>query len=309
MTELIEVGQSELADFRQCPLKHRIRWTKGWYQPVAGGSSALGTLWHAVQATHYRFKMAKEKVGGTYTVDEAREVMLGAIEDLEESEEADTEQADLLEWMANGFLERWGTDGDWEILAVEERMRVPLVDPDRPRAKPRFLFRFNADLIVRIRSLDLVAIVDNKTVASQGQMNKADLDLDDQPGLYIVGATLDGRFGPVHYAMLNQVRRDKLKRPMTLQERFYRPTTLRPKAELAEITRDALADMERMHGEANLRRSSSAPNPKQCAWKCDFKEAHITLRQSGGDWDEAENMLRSAGYSQDRENDPALANR
>lgn len=313
MTDLIEVGQSELKDFRQCPLKHRFRWTNGWYQPIASDSSATGTLWHTVQAAHYRDKMRIEGQGKPtdYTAEKARRAMSGAIDLLVESEQADEEQAELLRWMAGGYVERWGTDRDWEVVGVEERLRVPLVDPDRPRAKPRFVLRFTADLRVRIRSLNgALAIVDNKTVSgAQNAHTGIDVDLDDQLGLYTGAMARRDPKDPPLFAMLNQVRRDRLKRPMTMDERFFRPRSTRTRREVDEIIRDALADMERMHGAANQRRSTSAPNPRQCGWSCDFKEAHIALRRSGGDWSEAERIMVAANYSQDPDNDPALTHR
>lgn len=315
--DIILVGQSELADFRQCPLKHKFRWIDGWHLPVthveANVKSTIGTQWHHVQACHYRAKQEVEAAGDVYTVEMARNVMTLATQEIIDLYGMDNESGDereaLLMWMASGYLERYGVDPDWEILAIEERLVVPIVDPDARRAVPEFALRFTADLVVRLRSLGRRVIIDNKTVESQGVWGTFDIDLDDQLGIYTRGlARLDPDDPPI-YAMLNQVRRDKLKRPMTLTERFMRPKSTRTTRELDEIERDALSDLRRMHGAENLRRPSSAPNPKQCAWKCDFKEPHIVLRRSGGDWDEARRVIEARGMSNDPGTDPALANR
>jgi hypothetical protein len=314
---VIEVGQSELADFRQCPLKHKFRWRDGWHLPVthveANTKSTIGTQWHHVQAAHYRAKQVTESAGEVYTVERASEIMKAAIEEIIDLYEMDNESGEerraLLTWMAEGYLERYGVDPDWEIVAVEKRLSVPIADPDDRKSAPEFALRFTADLIVRLRSLGRLVIVDNKTVESQGAQGTFDVDLDDQLGIYTRGySRMDPKDPPI-YAMLNQVRRDKLKRPMLLTERFMRPKSTRTQRELDEIERDALSDLRRMHGKENLARPSSAPNPKQCAWKCDFKEAHIALRRSGGDWDEARRVITARGMSNDHSTDPALANR
>lgn len=311
---MIEVGQSELADFRQCPLKHKFRWFEGWYLPAShfesNTKSEIGTQWHHVQAAHYRAKQEREADGMDYPVEMARAIMHGAADEIVGMYNSDVERYELLVWMADGYLERYGTDPDWEIEAIEKRLRVPIVDPDEPKAEPEFALRFTADLVVKLRSLGgRRVIVDNKTVESQGVWGTFDVDLDDQLGIYTRGYARIDPANPPIYAMLNQVRRDKLKRPMTLNERFMRPKSTRTRRELDEIERDALSDLRRMHGKENLRRPSSAPNPKQCAWKCDFKEAHIVLRRSGGDWDEAVRVIRARGMSNDPEGDPALQNR
>lgn len=314
---MIEVGQSELATFRQCPLLHKFRYREGWYLPLTHGEasqkSEIGTMWHAVLAAHYRVKQMTEAAGERYTVERASEVMAMAAAEIVDMYEMDGEAAEereaLLLWMRDGYLERWGTDEDWEIVSTEQRLVVPVADPDAPGAEPEFGIRTNTDLVVRVRSLGRLAIVDHKTVESQGVWGTFDVDLDDQLGLYTRGYARLAPADPPIYAMLNQSRRDKLKRPMTLTERFARPHSTRTRRELDEIERDALADFRRMHGAENLRRPSSSPNPKQCAWKCDFKEAHIALRRSGGDWDEAERIIRARGMSNDPADDPALANR
>lgn len=312
------VGRSELDDFRQCPLKHRFRYVDGWYLPAthaeANQKSVIGTMWHHVQAQHYRRKQEVEAADEEYTTEQAAAIMGAAITEIvdlyEMTGEAAEEREALLTWMAAGYLQRWGVDPDWEIEAVELRLTIPIADPDQPGRPPEFAMRINPDLLVRSRSLEgRRVLVDGKTVESQGVWNTFDIDLDDQLGLYTRGLARLNPDDPPLYAMLNQARRDRLKRPMTLTERFMRPRSTRTRRELDEIERDALSDMRRMVGEENVRRPSSAPNPKQCAWKCDFKEAHIALRRSGGDWDEAERVIRARGMSNDPAGDPALANR
>lgn len=315
---MIEVGQSELASFRQCPLLHKFRWRQGWHYPDSSRNpkSEIGTQWHIVQAAHYRRKMQVEAAGEVYTLQMARDTMalailgLGAIYSWDLASPADEERQALLGWMAEGYLERWGTDEDWEIVAVEKRLSVPIADPDDPEAPPEFSLRFTADLVVRVRSLRRrLAIIDNKTIEGPGHWGAVDVNLHDQLGLYVRGyARLDPDDPPI-LAMLNQVRRDKLKRPMTLAERFSRPKSARTIPELDEIERDAISDLRRMHGEENLRRPTSHPDPKTCAWKCDFREAHIRLRQTGGDWNRALEIIHAQGMSDDPSTDPALTHR
>lgn len=310
---MIEVGQSELKDLRQCPLKHRFRWVLGWHIPEghveSNQKSQIGTQWHAIAAAHYRAKRETEASDERYTVEQARVVMGRAVNDICEVYGSDEERRALLTWMADGYLERWGTDPDWEILAVERRLSVPIVDPDNPRAKPEFAIRFTADLVVRLRSIGRKVIVDNKTVEGQGWWAKMEIDIDDQLGLYTRGLARLEPDDPPILAMLNQVRRDRLKRPMLLTERFARPRSNRTRRELDEIERDALADLRRMHSAENRRRPSSSPNPRQCGWSCEFKESHVALRRSGGDWSHAIEILHARGFSNDPGTDPALTDR
>lgn len=306
------IGQSELADFRQCPLKHQFRWRMGWYQPDTGPSdprnkSAIGTQFHAILAKHYgllrELQRAGREIDGDFI---GREVgkFIGA---LGEMLGLDEERMSLLQWMYEGYIERWGFDRDWEIVAIEQTLITPIFDPDTGE-RTRFQLRWTADLVVRVISLDRrIAIIDNKTVEGAGTWGQADVDLHDQIGLYLRGWSHKYSADPALFGMLNQVRRDRLKRPMTLTERFSRPRGTRTRLELDEIERDFLGDARRMYGEENLRRPTSHPDPKQCGWKCDFKEPHIVLRRSGGDMAQALRVIQARGMSNDPAGDPALA--
>lgn len=306
----IVVGQSEVQDFRQCPLKHKLRWRDGWYLPTghaeADRKSAIGTQWHSILACHYKLIQECQQDGREVDPERIGKMVGKHIGALATALDLDDERVALLTWMYEGYIKRWGLDPDWEIVNIEQTLVTPIFDPETGE-RTRFMLRWTADLVVRVRSLDgRIAIIDNKTVESQGAWGRGDVDLDDQLGLYQRGWSRRYVADPAIYSLLNQVRRDRLKRPMTLTERFMRPHSSRTPAELDEIEADLVADLERMHSESNLRRPSSHPNPKQCAWKCDFKEAHIALRRSGGDWDEAERIIRARGMSNDPAGDPAL---
>lgn len=304
------VGQSEVQDFRQCPLKHKFRWRDGWYLPAghaeANQKSAIGTQWHSILARHYglikELQQANRPIDGDYIGREVGKFVVA----LADSLDLDDERVALLLWMYEGYVQRWGFDRDWEIVNIEQTLVAPIFDPYTGE-RTRFMLRFTADLVVRVISLGRrIVIVDNKSTEAQGVWSRGDVDLDDQLGLYTRGWSRLYVADPALYSMLNQARRDKLKRPMTLTERFARLPSTRTDAELNEIEADLVADLERMHGAANLERPSSAPNPKQCGWKCDFKEAHIALRRSGGDYDEALRIIHARGMSNDPADDPAL---
>jgi hypothetical protein len=306
----VVVGQSEVADFRQCPLKHKLRWREGWYLPAdhpeLSESSDTGTQWHAIIARHYQlikeFQQAGKEIDGEHIGREVGKFLVAYADAVGMTDE----RFALLQWMYEGYVERWGFDRDWEIVNIEQTLVTPIFNPETGE-RTRFMLRWTADLVVRVRSLGgRIAIIDNKTVASSGAWSRTDVDISDQLGLYTRGWNRLYVADPAIYSMHSQVRRDKLKRPMTLSERFSRLHGNRTDAELDEIEADLIDDLERMHSERNLARPTSHPDPKQCGWKCDFKEAHIVLRRSGGDWDAARRVIEARGMVNDPAGDPAL---
>jgi hypothetical protein len=320
-SKLIEVGRSELDDLRQCPLKHKFRWREGWYVPEgdwgASEKAEKGTQWAAIMATHWREKQKFDEGGGKHTVKWARFAMVAEAahqvniyQELHDwTDEEATERLELLTWMIDGYLERWGVDPDWEVLEVEARYSVPIADPDGD-GTPEFLLRINPDLVVRSRKLGRRIVIDGKTVEARGIMTSGQIELHGQLASYMRGLVRLDPDDPPIMAMLDQVRRDKLKtRAMTLTERFSRPITVHTPKELDEIERDALSDLRLMFSPANLARPSSHPEPRMCGWKCEFQEAHIALRKSGGDWSRAVEILSARGMSNDRSQDPALRRR
>jgi hypothetical protein len=125
------------------------------------------------------------------------------------------------------------------------------------------------------------------------------VDLSDQIGLYVKAQTLRGQ--PVADGLVNQVRTEKLKRPMTLDERNARLSAYKSPIELDNIWNDAKKVVRRI---LEVRESGeipySGPDPRVCSWKCDYKETHLILRKTPeSKWaSRVESLLRMKGFRQ-----------
>lgn len=279
--EPIVVRHSELAAFRQCPLMHKLEWFEGWWDPAkeAGSKRELGTVWHEVLAIRYRY-LRDCATSGKQPDEQDLEHAVGAA-----IAAAHTELHETLYWMWDGYIEKYGWDTDWEIIAVEQTMRVQFLDEDeQPFAifDPRVhdwrpvLYSWTSDVLVRSREYRGVIVVDTKSTSQP--MGKMDIDLSDQFGLYSMAWRRKGT--KVVGQLVNQAKTKVLKRAMTLDERFSRVPSVRTPYELREIELDAIGTIRAMYSGDNLRRPYSSPDPRQCGWKCDFKEPHLRMRRN-----------------------------
>lgn len=272
--EPIVVRHSEIADFRHCPLKHRWAWTQGWYSPSreSGGVRELGSIWHEMLKIRYRYLQDCQNRGVEPNEDDL-------IEEIgREVATAHTDLQETLMWMYAGYVERWGWDPDWKIISVEQAMQVRFNDEDgQPLTidgRPVF-YSWMTDILVASREYRGILVVDTK---STGQpMSQMDIDLSDQFGLYALGWQRLGK--KVRGQLVNMAHTKKLKRPMTMEERFVRRPSIRTPTELRNIELDAVDTIHEIWSARNRRRSRSHPDPRTCGWKCDFKEAHLRLRR------------------------------
>jgi len=221
-----------------------------------------------------------------------------------EYKHTDPEDADLLAWMYDGYEDRWGTDPDWEIVAIEDQRIAQLAYPSGRLS--RFWLRMRVDLIVRER---FVVIGGNKVAASKvdspGKLwlidhktaknlpKDKELDIDDQFGLYTWGCRQlgDQVFGSIHSAA--QTYRHKEERPV--DERFSRTRLYRTDRELDTLAAEAAITARTAYrygpGEA-----PRAPDADRCKWRCPFTDACLMGRKSGPDVERS--FLESAGYYQ-----------
>jgi hypothetical protein len=268
---------SELDAYRQCPLKWHIRYDLRLDTDKVKINLERGSAWHAILEDHYNAIRA-----GKTSVDE---LVLAVSRSFEIA--ADTlggEEADTLLWMYKGYLERWGNDDEWEILEVEARFDVPLTTYTTTEGVVvPVTMGGKADLIARDR-MKRIWIWDHKTTKGKDLSAVAwtrTLDLDDQFGIY--EAALGKKLGLGLYDVFGTVyagsRTDRLKRDMTLDERFARHKQFRGENTLAVLWEDAATTARAM-----LRMSEtgeglySAPTGDTCAWKCDALEPHLMSR-------------------------------
>jgi hypothetical protein len=287
----IVVRHSEIADFRQCPLKHRLSWVEGWHDPVreAGGARDLGTSWHNVMKMRYELIQSG-------VIDEG--IIANAVSHVVEA--AHSDHHETLWWMYDGYVEQYGLDPDLTIISVEQTLQVPFHDEDdRPLVievdgvRRPILYSWTTDVLAKSRTYRGLMVMDHKSTAQP--LGQVDIDLSDQFGLYTVAWRRLGE--KIRGQLINQAKTAKLKRPMTLDERFDRKPSIRTVVELRNIELDAVDTIYAMLGERNRRRPYSNPDPRTCGWKCDFKEPHLRMRRNN-DPGKTRAILKAFGLKQ-----------
>lgn len=284
MAEPIVISYSQLDARRQCPHKAQLayveRWTTAKDETTAAGR---GTLWHKLLDAHY----TTLKNEGTDSDPEGA-VAAKLTEFRRAGKDPDT--LDLLEWMYEGYVEAYGHDEEWQVIAVEHRAQVPLLLPSG--RKSRFELKMIIDLIVRDRETGLVWLIDHKSHATIPKSKE--LDLDDQFGLYTWGLRQLGHkpFGSVYNTARTQ--RNKVK-PQPLDERFDRYLMTRTDHEMDTIAQDALATARGMYHRDD--RAERHTNSDTCRWRCDYTDACLIGRKYGPERERQ--FLLDVGFRQD----------
>lgn len=254
---VVVVSYSEIDTYRQCGHKWELGWRERWRPAAQSPALKRGTDFHTLMEYHYQVARVG-RAGGQWPgpeamLERARDDVLGGCTD---------EERELLEWMYAGYLECYGFDPDWEVLATEYSGTADL--PDLGPDYPLFRLKFKIDLIARDPRGQIWSW-DHKT--AKNLPNQLEIDLDDQHGLYTWALRALGKdvFGSVH----NVCRTERLKRGMELGERFKRWTTYRTDVELDNIAMEAVRTAAAAYAwEPGT--APRSPNPSTCSWKCDF---------------------------------------
>lgn len=289
------VSFSELDTFRQCPHKHELSYKQRWQSPTTGPALVRGTLWHAVMEAHYGYlKEVQEANGFAFGWDRHVDIAeLSARVDallIPERGEQNEHQV-LVEWMYQGYLDLYGFDAKWEVVAVEHNAVVTL--PTARGTASQVKLKIKMDLILRDDRKRLW-VVDHKS--GKDLPKEKELDIDDQFGLYTWGMRKLGKpvFGSMHNAARTQRNKDPIKHPQLLEDRFSRTRLVRSDVELDTLAVEAWRAARRAYaikpGEADR-----APNSDTCRWRCDYTEACLAGRKG---FDERQ-MLIDTGYVQD----------
>ncbi|AOZ65142.1 exonuclease [Arthrobacter phage Greenhouse] len=305
------VSYSELDSFRQCPLKHLLSYKQRWTKEKAEDSAlGKGTLWHKVMEDHHLIlqKHQKEMNYRTPTPQKAREI-LGEARDavrkhLEEPGGFQSSTQELIEWVYAGYVEFHGVDDEWMILGVELPAQVPLPWPDgRPS---HYHLKLKIDRLIKSKRDGQLWIEDHKSGANKPSM--FELQLDDQFGLYTWAIKTLGHevMGSIHsYSRTTQNTGDrpeetwpkgKKYKPQTLEDRNERYYLNRSDREIKALADDAFAAARNAYPPKSLQLPLySAPDVRQCGWKCDYKEAHLMLREGLS----IDHVMKAEGFHQD----------
>lgn len=291
VSSIVVVRASEIADFRQCPLKRHLNWNELWAKPEESAPSTLGTAWHHVMAAHYLGIQKLQRQEENLRLSEAaKQTVLDQVDALIETF-AD-EIRDTLDWMYEGHLEKYGFNDGWEILHAEETLTTPM--RERSGRASRFHYRWTSDLVIRDWTTvsKSIYVIDHKSTAQS--LRQDEIDLMDSIGMYVWAwrqKKLD-----VLAPVIMQAHTKKLKRAMVLSERYAWLPSYRTDVELANIAREALQISKAMNTKAMMAEPYSAPDPRTCSWKCDFREAHLALRKMANPDQHVDSLLRSRGF-------------
>lgn len=177
---------SERKDFKRCPQ----RWWWSWRDGLRPAKQKHGALWFG---TGIHLALEKWYVLGTERgrdpvltwrefVGEQVEFIKVQIENGEAPEGAQTvwvEAGELGEAMLRNYIDEYGLDEDWEVLAVELPFEVKIARPGTREAIVTYAGTF--DLVAREISTGKVYLWDHKTAKS---IQTGHLRLDDQAGSY-----------------------------------------------------------------------------------------------------------------------------
>jgi len=295
------VSYSELSTYRQCPLKHQWAYVERWRKPVSpDGALAKGSLWHLVLEKHYEIlkghKRDSDESIRRSLIEAETAVQLFLFD--KSGNQSDVQA--LITWMYAGYVETHRADEEWDIIGIERPFQVPLLDHEGNESN--YDLKGKIDLVAKDRNTGHLWIWDHKSGANLP--SDMDLDLDDQFGLYSWALKQEG--SPVLGAIHNAARTTRnmadfpdyagKAAPQTLSQRYSRTYLNRTDTELASVALDAWAVASNAYPAPGTELPLySAPDPRQCSWKCDFKEVHLTVRKGRDSLETMENF----GFNQD----------
>jgi hypothetical protein len=279
-------------------LKHRLQYVERWVGPDKGGARGLGTDWHKVLEALFRMLMEIQRemqAAGhgpagpfgrwEYGPDVADRVM----EAIRATDVLAGLNAELVNWMLEGYLRKWGLRSNWTVLAVEFNPQSSLPGPDGQPSL--FDLKCKLDLVVQDTLTGWIWIVDHKSGQRRPQV--AALNLDDQFGLYTWILRRLGR--PVYGAIHSW---SKTSKPKTfvdkLEDRFEDFPMDRSETELDTIASDAFRSIDaayKVDGEPLV-----YPDGEWCRRRCDFVNAHLAARRG---FAPIRSYLRDTGYEVD----------
>jgi hypothetical protein len=303
----ITVSWSEINNYRSCPHKHELEYTQRWQRPNNPHSAlGRGTFVHKVLEVYYTSLLTGKDIETAYR-DARREI--GDYRGLG----FDRETCDLVEWILEGYHEKWSTEDSlkWKVVAVEHRFQVPLLTAGG--RKSRFILKGGIDLIVRDQRGRLI-IIDHKTCAVLP--DDQSYEMSDQFGLYLWAMRQLGHkiFAGIHNALKTKRNKGDFPEnvemwetvkaeggkpgarpvPQELDARFARTWLARTDRELTTIALEAMQTAQKMHN-ASLPKERN-PDDMKCKRMCSFRDACIIGRRQGPE--KELHFLKEVGFVQ-----------
>ena len=264
---------SEIDTARHCLAKHHYRYKERWRDREESEALNIGNRWHLMMNELYA--TGEESAPG--------ELILQW-----RDEGVDHEIVERLAWMLDGYYQRWGKgDPLWQHGAVMTEQRFEVELPDIGMGPLTLVLV--VDLAVEVTKK--LWVVDHKS--SKYSVNGRDLELADQWTLYVWALRRLGYdvFGSVH----NSAKTEKLKRAMSLEERYSRIPIHRTDRECEAVAREATITAWTAKSNNGAPRSPG----ELCFRRCGYLDACIADRRYGPT--QAEHILNIRHYRKPEE--------
>lgn len=271
---VITVSYSEVSTSRQCLHKHWLGYQLRLRRPEKRGTpSARGTLFHSMLELHYQRIDA-----GFHPEASVYELLDQWLKDGTTSNEDD----DLLQWMYQGYIEQWGYDRQWKLIATEKRFDLELP----PATSSGRVYRVKGMIDLAVLDKGRTWVVDHKT-GRRGPGEKQ-LDMSDQFVLYAWALEQEGVEVEGCLHSWSNTTKNVHHEKQTLDSRFKRTKMARTKVEMANVAQ-GVADSADIAW--NTPHHPKSPSEDACKW-CDYIDACLHGRRGG---DEI-HFLESAGF-------------
>lgn len=162
---------SEARTYRECPRKHHYSWTLRYRPRVEFETLFFGRLYHKAHDAYW--------LGGR-DLDAALRTIMHV--------DADPFVQASASALMMGYHERWA-DESWEVLGIEKKIEIPLVNPRTGRSSRTFKTKMKIDMLVRIDGA--VWVVERKSSSddiSRGSPFWRALTMNPQISTYLAGA-------------------------------------------------------------------------------------------------------------------------
>lgn len=304
MAEPVLIRTSERTNFKRC----RWSWWNSYVERIRPKYSSpplrFGTLVH--KALEVRYPVGKKrgplpsKSFEHFYKEELKELAPFNIRD------EDGEWADALELgisMMRGYIEKFGKDDEYEVIASEQPFQVPVYDPETK--KLLFTYVGTLDGIWRNRMNGKIRMVDYKTAAS---ISVTHLPLDEQAGSYFAYAPdwmrkmgilqADQMPSEILYTFLRKAKPDlrpKNKLGQSLNQDgtvskvqpvplFHREVVYRDPADIKNLRERVMQEAREMRlARAGKLAHYKNPGPFTCMG-CGYKDM-CELHEAGADWE------------------------
>lgn len=278
----VRFSYSEVEIARACPKKWELAYYQRWRGP-SRGARALGSAWHRLLETHYNGikdshgSKGSERARTTLVRESVLDCLQVVCYGNDSGQQVDTTQADeqyeLLLWMYEGHLDRFGLDEDWQILEVEYKQAVPVFDSG-------WVYSFVADLVVLDRKTGQKLAVDHKSSSRLPKLK--DFDLNDQFPLYTWALNQLG-FNIAGAIRSEALTRKNKSKPQDLQDRFARFRLHSTERQQLGALGDAIRSMESVHSWVESGDFPRHLSMEYCSYRCDFREACLIGRAGGNE--------------------------